>query len=129
LKKEILKMKAIVIDPFEQKVFEVDIKNRGDSCCKDIYKHIHCDLFTAVYLDTGTEHTRDVMFVDDEGLYRTPANQAYQAFFQTKWYPDPLAGYGIICGGDEEGETAPCSLTVEEVKEAISGWSLTILEI
>jgi hypothetical protein len=122
-------MKAILVDPFNHKISYVQIYRRGDdSCLADILKHLNCDLIASVNLGGGESYVRNVMFVSDTGLYEPPKNTGYQAFFQTKWYPDPLAGYGIIVGTNYEGETIETTLSLKEVEESITSWSLPIFE-
>jgi hypothetical protein len=99
-------MKAILIDPFEQTVKEVDYS--GDF--RDIYKLIDAECFDCARIK-GT----DGIFVDDEGLLNAPTH-----FFEHSEYPSPLAGKGLIVGCDEEGESADCKTTLDEVKAKVT---------
>lgn len=98
---------AYLIDPFERSVQEVNYW--GDY--KEIYKHIKCDLFTCVYLNTEN----DCVFVDDEGLWKDN-----QAFFRIEGYPEPLAGRGLVLGTDDEGESCSPKLSFDDVRRMIS---------
>ena len=92
--------KAYLIDPHNAEVVEVEIPQ--DDHVK-IQKLIGCDFFTpGGYLDTG-----DVVFVDDEGLYKSTH------FFRMKALNGgmPLAGKGIVLGSDGEGGSADVKIT------------------
>lgn len=85
-------IKAVLIDPYKEEVTDVEY----DGNYKSIYPLIHCDCFTTVSLGD------DDVFVDDEGLLKlTPGSK----FFSVPTYPKPLAGYGLIIGCDDEGES------------------------
>jgi hypothetical protein len=99
-------MKAILIDPFEQTVKEVQYS--GDF--RDIYKLIEAECF-----DCARIKGRDGIFVDDEGLLNAPTH-----FFEHSEYHSPLAGKGLIVGCDEEGESADCQTTLDEVKAKVT---------
>lgn len=104
-------MKAILIDPFDETVTEVE--HNGD------YRHIYTllshpehkvDCFTIVQITQG-----DAIFVDDEGLLKDPKH-----FFVWKGYPQPLAGKGLILGTNDEGDSVDVVTTVDEVKKRVS---------
>lgn len=99
-------MRAILINPFDQTVTEVDYS--GDF--RDIYKLIDADCFDCARISRG-----DGIFVDDEGLLNQPTH-----FFQHAEYPNPLAGKGLIVGCDSQGESVSCKTTVEEVKSKVT---------
>lgn len=89
-------MRAILIDPFDESVTEVEY----DGDYKNIYKLLshpehHVDCFTVVYLENG-----DGIFVDDEGLFKDPKH-----FFTYTGYDQPIAGKGLVLGTDEEGNS------------------------
>ena len=97
-------MKLILINPKNQTVTEVEHDGSLDS----IYKHLECDCFTSVNIGDND------IYVDDEGLLMEP-----EFFFQFGEL-DPLAGNGLISSYDQEGETIPPTLTVEEVKAKVT---------
>ena len=99
-------MKAILINPFEQSVTEVEYS--GDF--RDIYKLIDAQCF-----DCARISRMDGIFVDDEGLLNAPTH-----FFEHSEYPSPLAGKGLIVGCDNRGESQSCQTTVEEVKAKVT---------
>lgn len=68
----------------------------GDDNLQWYYDNLKCDVFTSAY-PPGMAG-RDVIFVDDEGLFKP----VYQ-FFGVKGFPQPLAGRGIVLGSDREG--------------------------
>ena len=106
-------MKAILINPFEQTVTQVDYS--GDYT--EIYK-----LIDAEYYDVAGIAHGDGIFVDDEGLLNSPTH-----FFEHADYHSPLAGKGLIIGCNSEGESVDCKTTVEEVKSKVK--FSTILEM
>tara|TARA_Y100000004_G_scaffold194770_1_gene260166 strand:+ start:692 stop:1123 length:432 start_codon:yes stop_codon:yes gene_type:complete len=95
-------MRAILIDPFTQKIEVVDYS--GD--WKDISTLLGCELFTTVYIDD-----EDTLYIDDEGLY--VENQRY---FKWKGYPQPLAGRGLVLGCTPDGDTTDSSKTLEDIQ-------------
>lgn len=106
-------MKAILINPFDQTITEVDYS--GD------YKQIN-QLIGAEYFDVASIGGRDGIFVDDEGLLNAPTH-----FFEHADYHSPLAGKGLILGCNSEGNSVDCNTTVEEVKAKVT--FSTILEM
>ena len=99
-------MQAILIDPYTQTIEEVEYS--GD--WRDIKTLLGCELFTTVYLDDV-----DSIYVDDEGLYVED-----QKFFKLQGYPQPLAGRGLVLGSTEDGDSADCETTIEQVREMIT---------
>lgn len=104
-----MKAKAYLIDPVKLQVTEVTLS--GDY--REIYKHIHCEIFTAVTINENG----DSIFVDDEGLYAE--NQVF--FIHTDYPYQPLAGYGLVLGCDmETGESVSPICTLEETISKVS---------
>lgn len=102
-------MRAILIDPFERTVTEVEFN--GD--WRSIKEHIGngCDLFW-----TGPRlPNEDTVYVDDEGLFKSD-----QEFFQFSDYPEPLAGRGLVLGTDERGDSVEVKSTLEEIRELVT---------
>lgn len=106
-------MKAILINPYDQTITQVDYS--GDF--RDIYKLIEAECFDVANITHG-----DGIFVDDEGLMNGPTH-----FFEHADYHSPLAGKGLILGCNSEGESVDCKTTVEEVKSKVK--FSTILEM
>jgi hypothetical protein len=100
-------MRAFLIDPFRQEVTEVNYS--GDY--KQICEFIDAELFDVARLNANG----DGIYVDDEGLYAED-----QRFFQHKFYPNPLAGKGLVLGCDmDTGESASASMTLEQLVDDI----------
>lgn len=97
-------MKGYLIDPYKQTIEEVDY----DGNYRSIY-----GLLTAEGCPVGTFDTvrindkQDVIFVDDEGLFKRD-----QKFFKHPGYPTPLAGKGLVLGGDTYGNTRGVSKAI-----------------
>lgn len=100
-------MKAFLIDPYSQKITELDYSGNW----QDIQKHIDAPVFTVVRITKGD------IFLDDEGLYSKGRDQM---FFLHKDYPSPLAGYGLVLDSDDEGETIASTTSIEELSNEIT---------
>lgn len=100
-------MKAYLIDPHKREITQVEY----DGNWKSIAPMIHCRLFDLVILD---DETRDGVFVDDEGLF--VENQKY---FFIEGFHQLFAGYGLVLGIDDEGESVEPKLSLEEVQARI----------
>ena len=89
------KVKALIIDPFLQNIYEKMFK-KGD--ITQIQEAVGGNYFTSA----GTFDNFDVLFVDDEGLFKDN-----QKFFTLKELnSQPLAGVGVVMGGNREtGDT------------------------
>ena len=77
----------------------------------DYYKLIGCSTFDVVRLD-GAD-----IFLDDEGLL-VSGNYGRMV----EGYPEQLFGNLVFTGGaDDEGETLPCTLSIEDVEKMVGG--------
>lgn len=56
------------------------------------------------------------LFVDDEGLLKPASEQRY---FIVEGYPQPLAGMALAVGCDDEGNTIPPDITLEELEAQV----------
>ena len=83
-------MKAFLIDPFTETVTEVE-----QNGLEDIYQLIGCELICAVPIAA-----RDVIYVDDNGLYVEPPMPCFSYLGN----PAPLTGKGLVVGSDDEGD-------------------------
>ena len=99
-------MKAYLIDPFLESISQVEY----DGHYRSIYDLIQAPLFTRLRLD---DH--DVIYLDDEGLYRE--NQRY---FLLQGYNQPLAGRGLVVGIDEEGGDDIPEASLDDLRSRIS---------
>ena len=93
-----------LIDPFEKTITPVYY----DGDYRSIYTLIDCSTFTVASCGSYD------LFVDDEGLFRED-----QQFFATVDYPQPLGGKALVTGVDEEGNTIPPSITLEELEARV----------
>lgn len=101
-------MKAILINAEERKVEEVEID--ASDFPESINRAIGSEIYTGGhYLPHG-----DAVLVDDEGLFTK------QHFFTFRGAHQPFAGSGIILGADEQGETVPPCITLEQVRAAVT---------
>ena len=100
-------MKAILIDVKTQEIKEVE----HDNTLQNIYDLIDCRAFDLVRIDDVNS-----IFVDDEGILKDNLYFEYSdsgRVFQ-------LAGSGLILGVDDEGNSIPPTLTVEDVKGKVN---------
>lgn len=102
-------MKVFVIDPHELEITEQEYDGSLDC----MYKLTHCNCVDLVRIN----EFGDGIFVDDEGLL---GNLSEQAFFFYNGYYSPLAGYGMVAGCDEEGETVSPHITLDELKANVN---------
>ena len=105
-------MKAILIDVYNKEIREVDY----DGTLDFIYFNLACRAFDLVRLDE-VDGVFNSIFVDDEGLFRQ--NQLYFEYSGSNG-SFQLAGNGLVLGVDDEGNSIPPTLTVEDVKGKVS---------
>jgi len=103
-------MQAYLIDPVAKEIRPVDF----DGDYKSICRLIDCRTFTVVEIE-GTGDPADIVFVDDEGLLNDP-----HFFFMLDSYPQPLAGFGLVLGTDDDGESVSPRITLEELTRRVS---------
>ena len=98
-------MKAILINPENQTIQEIDIKKGIDA----IYNVLNCELLTIpIIYDNG-----DTMYCDDEGLYKEQKG----GFIMPNW-SYMIVGKVLILGCDEEtGESKDVETPVEFFKK------------
>ena len=102
-------MKAILIDPFDQSVSEVDY-NRDH---KEVSNLIDCGPIDYVSLDD----TNDI-YVDDEGLLKNPTRY-FRIFSYKTMRLVTLAGKGLILGHNDDGETIATTLNANDYAESV----------
>ena len=97
-------MKAILINPFNQTITEVEYSGNF----KEIYKLIDCSTFDCINIDND-----NTLFVDDEGLLQE------NRYFHWKDYTN-LAGKALIIGVDyQTGEDCDTSWSLQEVENMV----------
>jgi len=110
MKEELNGLRAILIDPFKEKVrvaypvlddYMAELKKWMEISCIDI-----------VTLDKN-----NMLVVDDDGLCRNP-----NRYFH--WAPTNynFAGKAVILGYDEEGETVDCTYVASVVEDQLVKW-------
>lgn len=107
-------MKAILIDPHARTITEVEHDDGLDSP-NGIYAHCRCDLVCTVNVAHWGRYSYDTLFLDDDGLSRPN-----QAFFTWGDYAHPLAGYGLILGCDDEGNSIAPRMTIDSVRQVVA---------
>jgi hypothetical protein len=106
-------MKTLIIDPFTRTITEAE----HDGSLQDIYNKTHCDTFTMVTID----RQGGALFLDDEGLLK---DLNTQAFFKLDTYDQALAGYAMVVGTNNQGETVATPYTVEQMQARIQWTTL-----
>lgn len=99
--------KVIVIDSAKREVYEASVSEYTD-----IYPLLGENVRTFACPVHFTFN--DALFVDDEGLY----NEFEGGYIMKDWN-SPICGNGVICGADDEGESADVALSVEAVREMV----------
>jgi len=99
------KTKAIKIDVAKREVYEIEIEPGLDA----MYEAIGCRAVDMVRITQ-----LDDLWIDDCGLLREPQPDK----FKFLGHAQPLAGNGLICGYDDQGETVSTALTADTVQ----GW-------
>jgi hypothetical protein len=102
-------MKALLIDPYQRKIHEVQIS-------KDLrawHAMLECDCVDKVELHRNKAGTRALdVWIDDEGLIKEPV----APLFKLAGYDSPLAGYGLVLGANlNTGESLDCPIAVEQL--------------
>lgn len=110
-------MRAILIDPFERKITQVEYNNqfKEDGTYPGAYRLMQCDLIEVVYFDKVWEHAE--MYVDEEGLFKQDLRFFIPLF---SLGAQPIAGRALLVGPpDDEGNSTACPLMLEEVVTGI----------
>jgi len=109
-------MRAILIDPFNKTVTEVETPAE----LHDIYKLIQCTIIDAVNVDE-----RHCIYVDDNGLtYDEPL-----PVFRWQSYHQPLAGRALLLGFDQRGENVSATMPLGVAMAQVSFPAISIDEI
>ena len=105
-------IRVILIDPFEERVKEMQIENDLNT----IYQTLGCDLITITSME-GKDYRLDLI-LDDEGLLKNPEMQKY---FKYKLFSQPFAGRGLLTSSDREGNCAsvPDRVRAEDIEKDI----------
>lgn len=109
-------MRAILINPYNQTVTEVDLPLEDYSAFYDALSEPGAQ--KVEHFDVLRVGRHGTLYVDDEGhLFPGRACFTYEDYA-----PDyPLAGRAILCGTNDEGDTLPTSASVADVYRKV-GW-------
>ncbi len=108
-------MRAIKIDSYNQTIQEVDING-----LKDMQEAVQGLIEVAFYYPDGS-----CCMVNEEGLL-----DGLDMFFESKHGHQPFAGNGLIVGAvDSEGDTTPCTLSIESIKKTTRFYDLPTLQL
>ncbi|MGA0610027.1 DUF3846 domain-containing protein [Caldimonas sp. KR1-144] len=108
-------MRAILIDPFERTITEIDTIEPGN--LDSYYAALSRPGAPVTTFDVARYDEADIdIYVDDEGLITGRAT----AFFQLGDL-DPLAGRGVVVSTDDEGNSMPPRASLEQVR-AMTRW-------
>lgn len=104
-------MKAYLIDPVQKAVTEVE--HDESNSLASIYKHTRCDCIDLVHIDR-----HDAIYVDDNGLLN---GIPFGMFVLTGTHrAAPLAGYGLVLGVNNMGETVAPRITLDELRAMVT---------
>lgn len=85
------------------------------------YDLIGCDCIDGAGYLKAADGTVHAVWVDDEGLLYDADIQ----FHHVTWYPQALAGRIVVTGFDDEGETLPSTMSVEELRSHVLGHAIS----
>ena len=113
-------LRAILIDPFKQRVTEVRVKPDNNA---DIYLHINANKFDVAQFYPKQVRRGGVIegnvlhdvYVDDEGLFRQD-----QRYWFNRATGTVLAGKGLVLALDDEGRSSHCLWSDKGVKDRIA---------
>tara|TARA_Y100000361_G_C11140986_1_gene335038 strand:- start:994 stop:1512 length:519 start_codon:yes stop_codon:yes gene_type:complete len=102
-------MKAVLIDPFEPRISDVEIK---DDHLLSYYSLIGCTTVTAI--DAEYNGKPASLFLDDEGLFKND-----QKFWHFPQHQEPLAGKAVLVGFDPStGESLDAPIDAQGIIES-----------
>lgn len=101
-------MKGLLLDPYNQSISEIEL----DGTLNALYKALSPDGETPVTCFERVRMENDQhIYVDESGLLNSR-----KAAFRADFYPDPIAGKGVILGSTPSGEDWDSTpLNVEEL--------------
>lgn len=100
-------MRAILIDPYDQTVTEIVVDGNN---LQEIYKTLQVTCIDAVRLENG-----DVIYVDDEGLLKSPTHLFDVAGIDVTAF----AGRGLLVGSTGDGYDADPKHSINEVRQRV----------
>jgi hypothetical protein len=103
-------MRAIIINPVDRSIAEIDHKGDYDAM-RQTLQNLN-GFFTGI-CRVGLTRIDD-LWVDDEGLLREGL-----PIFRIKGYPNPCAGGGLILGHDAKGDSAGTTIHLDAVKYVV----------
>ena len=103
--------KFVLINPFLNTCIDYNLKYEN---YKSYYKVLDCSTFDIVRIAEGTD-----LMIDDEGLYSKGESQRYFGYRLPDGTANIYAGYGLITGSNEYGETTDAPFTADEIRENI----------
>ena len=80
---------------------------------ESIYAHLGCTCFCQAL----RYPTNDILFVDDNGLFRKP--EEINGVFQINGQRQPLIGHGLIVGHNRSGDAKDVSITIAQIESGI----------
>lgn len=104
-------MRAILIDPFEQKVVEIDVK----PTIQGLYEVMECS-----EVEAGIVFPDDCLFINGD----PQGNPLSDPFFS--YDGSIFSGRGVILGTDEDGGAVSCTMTIKEVTPKVR-WVYPVL--
>jgi hypothetical protein len=98
--------KGYFIDPNTQSVTDWEWDGKSGS----LSEKLGCRYYTTIILSD-----KDVLFIDEEGMFRTDTMH-----FTIQTYPTPLRGKGIVLGYNPHGDTVSSALSINQVKAMVA---------
>jgi len=101
-------LRSILIDPYRKSVRPLRIGAKYPALRKVI-----CGSIQGIRLSKN-----EILYVHDEGLY-IPAVSFFRLNGPIISYPQPLAGYGVVLGVDDQGESRDTEVPVELIRDNV----------
>ena len=114
-------MRAILIDPTERTITEVDYSGN----LAELYKLLDCALVDNVPLGRGHDGRQEGMYVDDESLFELSNKST--AFRIDARATHKIVGKGLICSVDALGAAADTSFKIDGIKSRITWLGLSVV--
>ncbi len=110
---------AYLIDPDEMSVREVTLPDVTDARqLQNMYELLQCKALEAVRLDPNAGLVSDVVYLDEEGLFKRQTGFALKGHVQPSY-----VGRGLVCGTTRDGDTCSPNASLEQVRALIRAWT------
>lgn len=107
-------MKALLINPFDMSVSQIEVGNANKSFYETLSYEGRVVNDINIVMIGLVNNVKIGVIVDGEGLLILP-EPPHDSFFRIDTYGGTFCGMGLVLGFDEAGETVPCPINVSEL--------------